>query len=119
MPKFQDGSFKFHSQSPDCYMVTIDLKDAHYDVPIHQDHQKYLRVAVQMGPRVVHFQYRALPFGIAIAPRVFTKIVAEMAAHVREESGVFVLSGAIPDQTIPWHHYKFKRTTILASTAKK
>lgn len=68
--------------SPDCYMVT----DAYYHIPIHHDQQKYLKVAVQMSPRVAHFQYRALPFGIAIAPRVFTKVVA----HVRKESGVFV-----------------------------
>lgn len=55
--------------SPDCYMVT----DAYYHIPIHHDQQKYLKVAVQMSPWVAHFQYRALPFGIAIAPRVFTK----------------------------------------------
>lgn len=75
---------------PDCFMVTIDLRDAYYHVPIYQDHQKFLRVAVQMGPHVVHLQYQALPFGVAIAPRIFTKLLAEMAAHIREESGVFI-----------------------------
>lgn len=72
------------------YMVSIDLKDAYYHVPIHVDHQKYLRVAIYMGSRVAHFQYQALPFGVTVAPRVFTKVIAEMAAHIREEPGVFI-----------------------------
>lgn len=71
-------------------MVSIDLKDAYYHVPIHVDHQKYLRVAIYMGSRVAHFQYQALPFGVTVAPRVFTKVIAEMAAHIREEPGVFI-----------------------------
>lgn len=76
--------------SPGCFMASIDLKDAYYHVPIHPDYQQFLRVAVQVGSQVFHFQYQALPFGINIAPRVFTKLVAEMAAHIREDSSFFV-----------------------------
>lgn len=76
--------------SQGCFMVSIDLKDAYYHIPMHQDYQKYLRVAVQIESQVVHLQYQALPFGINVAPRIFTKIISEMAAHVREESGIFV-----------------------------
>lgn len=71
-------------------MASLDLKDAYYHVPIHRDFKRYLRVAVQIGSQVVHLQYQALPFGINIAPRVFTKLIAEMAAHIREESGIFI-----------------------------
>ena len=28
---------------PGCFMATVDLKDAYYTVPIHSDHQKYLK----------------------------------------------------------------------------
>ena len=28
---------------PGCFMASIDLKDANYSVPIHKDHQKYLK----------------------------------------------------------------------------
>lgn len=75
---------------PHCYMVCVDLKDAYYHIPIHPDFQKYLRVAVKMGERTLHFQYKALPFGIKIAPRIFTKIVSEMTAHLRESEGIIV-----------------------------
>lgn len=74
----------------DCFMVTLDLKDAYYHVPIHVNHQKYLRVAINMNSELCHFQFQAMPFGLAIAPRVFTKIVTEMAAHIREAPGIFV-----------------------------
>ncbi|XP_069811274.1 uncharacterized protein [Dendropsophus ebraccatus] len=70
--------------SKDCFMASIDLKDAYLHVPIHSQFQKYLRIAICINGSLFHLQFQALPFGIAIAPRVFTKIVAEMAAHVRE-----------------------------------
>lgn len=75
--------------SAESFIVTVDLKDAYYHVPIHPDYQKFLLVAVQIDSQVIHLQYQALPFGIAIAPRNFTKIVAEMAAHIMEEGGIF------------------------------
>ncbi|CAJ0966938.1 unnamed protein product [Ranitomeya imitator] len=62
-----------------------DLKDAYYHVPIHEDHQKFLRVAVSLAGTIEHFQYQALPFGVAVAPRVFTKIMVEdMEISVQE-----------------------------------
>lgn len=51
--------------SAGCFMITIDLKDAYYHVPIHPIFQRFLRVAVLMGSQVIHLQYQALPFGIA------------------------------------------------------
>ncbi|XP_073525244.1 uncharacterized protein [Phyllobates terribilis] len=69
---------------PDCFMCVLDLKDAYYHVPILPDHQQFLRVAVQFGRHVRHFQFAALPFGISMAPRVFTKIILEVTAHLRE-----------------------------------
>ncbi|XP_069827928.1 uncharacterized protein [Dendropsophus ebraccatus] len=67
-----------------CFMASIDLKDAYLHVPIHKQYQKYLRIAIRINNNLCHLQFQALPFGIAIAPRVFTKIIAEMAAHIRE-----------------------------------
>eukprot|EP00493_Phyllostaurus_siculus_P008838 UN08947 len=28
---------------PNCFMASIDLKDAYYSVPIDQEHQKFLK----------------------------------------------------------------------------
>ncbi|XP_071984144.1 uncharacterized protein [Engystomops pustulosus] len=68
----------------DHYMCTIDLRDAYYHVPIHHSSQKFLRFSV-FSPEgsILHFQFRALPFGISSAPRVFTKIMVEVVAFLR------------------------------------
>ncbi|XP_069613359.1 uncharacterized protein [Ranitomeya imitator] len=73
-----------------CFMVVLDLKDAYYHVPIHIDHQRFLRVAVSLAGTVEHFQYQALPFGVAVAPRVFTKIMVEVMAHLHEQDILIV-----------------------------
>ncbi|CAJ0966702.1 unnamed protein product [Ranitomeya imitator] len=51
------------------------LKDADYHVPIHRDHQKFLRVSLYVQGGVKYYQYTALPFGLSIAQRVFTKLL--------------------------------------------
>ncbi|KAG8579388.1 hypothetical protein GDO81_010859 [Engystomops pustulosus] len=73
------------------FLCTIDLKDAYYHVPICQDHQKYLRFTVRSpGGKILHFQFKALPFGISSAPRIFTKIMAEVVAHLRLKGIIIV-----------------------------
>ncbi|XP_077143343.1 uncharacterized protein LOC143806556 [Ranitomeya variabilis] len=68
---------------PNCYMVVLDLKDAYYHLPIHQLHQQFLRVAVVIDGQVCHLQYRAMPFGLSMAPRVFTKLLSEVMSFLR------------------------------------
>ena len=61
------------------WAISLDLKDAYFHVPIHPDHQKFLRFCI-LGQS---FQFRAMCFGPTQAPRVFTKIVSVVAAHLR------------------------------------
>ncbi|CAJ0931053.1 unnamed protein product [Ranitomeya imitator] len=51
------------------FLASIDIKDAYLHIPIFPPHQRFLRFAI----REDHFQFTALPFGLATAPRVFTK----------------------------------------------
>ena len=62
------------------YMVTIDLKDAYFSIPIHQSHRKFLRFSW----RNHLFQFAALPFGLTSAPRVFTKVLKPVIANMRQ-----------------------------------
>src|SRR4029434_5523495 len=64
---------------PNDWFVTIDLKDAYFHVPIHHRHRRYLRFA--FGG--IAYQFNALPFGLALAPRVFTKCVVAAIAPLR------------------------------------
>ncbi|KAL0149377.1 hypothetical protein M9458_055415, partial [Cirrhinus mrigala] len=57
-----------HIQSAD-WFVTIELKDAYFHIQIIKRHRKFLRFAFKGKAN----QYRVLPFGLALAPRTFTK----------------------------------------------
>ena len=50
------------------WAITVDLQNAYFHVPIHKDARKFLRFTV----RDQVFQFRALPFGLAAAPFVFS-----------------------------------------------
>ena len=63
------------------FMCKLDLKDAYLTVPIHPTHQKFLRC--QWQGKV--YQYTALPFGLASAPRVFTKLLKPVLAILRSK----------------------------------
>ena len=57
----------------------IDIKDAYLHIPIHTKYRKYLRFTV--GAEV--FQFKTLPFGLSIAPRVFTSVLKPILALLR------------------------------------
>jgi hypothetical protein len=62
-------------------MVKVDLKDAYLTVPIHSSHQKFVRF--QWQGRI--FEFSCLAFGLAPAPRIFTKILKVVMAFVRKQ----------------------------------
>ena len=61
------------------YMCKLDLKDAYLSVPINAAHRKYL----QFQWEGVTYHYNALPFELVAAPRVFTKLLKSVLAHLR------------------------------------
>ncbi|KAL0199203.1 hypothetical protein M9458_007743, partial [Cirrhinus mrigala] len=61
------------------WFVTIDLKDAYFQVSILPQHKKLPRFAF----RGEAYQYRVLPFGLALSPRTFTKCVDAALAPLR------------------------------------
>jgi len=66
---------------PGDYVTSIDLKDAHFHILVHPSDRKWLRF--RLGHRV--FQFRALPFGLSLAPWIFTMVVRQLCALVRRE----------------------------------
>ena len=62
-------------------MVALDLQDAYFHIPVLQAHQNYLWFPVGQE----HFQFVVLPFGLASAPQVFTKVMAVVAAQLRRQ----------------------------------
>ena len=77
--KMENIHMALNSISPGDYMVSVDLKDAYFSIPIFQDHRKYLRFLWNSK----RFEFTCLPFGYSLAPRVFTKIFKPVMASFR------------------------------------
>ncbi len=69
------------------WFVTIDLKDAYFHIQVIQRHRRFLRFA--FGGKA--YQYKVLPFGLALAPRTFTKCMDAALAPLRFQ-GIRVLN---------------------------
>ena len=84
--KMETPAFIRKSIRPMHWGVSLDLEDAFFHVPIHTSYRKYLRFAF----RGQVYQFRAMPFGLAIAPRVFTKLMAAVGAHLRQRGALLL-----------------------------
>ncbi len=69
------------------WFVTIDLKDAYFHIQVVQRHRRFLRFT--FGGKA--YQYKVLPFGLALAPRTFTKCMDAALAPLRLQ-GIRVLN---------------------------
>lgn len=63
------------------WMVSIDLQDAYFHVPIHPASRKFLRFVFEGQV----YQFRSLCFGLSTAPQVFTRILLSVARHLHLE----------------------------------
>ena len=67
---------------PNCFMASIDLKDAYYSVPIHPEDHKYLKF--QWNSQ--YYQYTAFLNGLSSCPRQFTKLMKPVYSTLRKQS---------------------------------
>ncbi|KAI2652818.1 ORF V: Enzymatic polyprotein [Labeo rohita] len=72
---------------PQDWFAAIDLKDAYFHVLILPRHRPFLRFAFEGRA----YQYKVLPFGLSLSPRVFTK-VAEAALSPLWQTGIRILN---------------------------
>ena len=67
------------SMRQDCFFGSVDLADAYYSIPIFKTHRKYFRF-FHKGQK---FQFTVLVMGLTSSPRIFTKILKPVFAHLR------------------------------------
>lgn len=65
--------------SQNCFMGSVDLKDAYYSVNVDISCRKYLRFF--WNDKL--YQFTCLAQGISCAPRIFTKIMKPIFSHLR------------------------------------
>ena len=61
------------------WAISIDLRDAYFNVAVVPEHTRYLRFAYNGRA----FEFLVLPFGLSTAPRVFTRIVRVIEAFLK------------------------------------
>ncbi len=69
------------------WFVTVDLKDAYFHIQVIWWHRKFLRFAFAGKA----YQYKVLPFGLALAPMTFTKCMDAALAPLRLQ-GIHILN---------------------------
>ena len=67
-------------------MGSIDLRDAYYTVPIHEEYRKFVRFIWEGHV----MEYQCLAFGLSSAPRLFTKLMIPVFANLRAKGHIFV-----------------------------
>lgn len=63
------------------YLTSLDLQDAFHHILIHPDSRRYL----QFRWRGRHYQFKVLPFGLSLAPLVFTKVLRPVLRWARSK----------------------------------
>lgn len=67
--------------SKNCYMASIDWREAYYCVPVRSDFRKYLCFEWEG----IVYRYTCMPNGLACAPRYFTKLTKVFFSHLRKD----------------------------------
>ena len=96
--------------TPNCFMASIDLKDAYYSVSVNKNHRKYLRFIWKHQL----FQFTCLPNGLSCAPRIFTKILKPIYATLRSQG--FENVGYIDDSYLQGGTFSDCNTNVAVTT---
>lgn len=65
--------------SRNSYMTALDLQDGYLLIPIHKNSRKLLRFSYKNEL----YEFNALPFGLSVAPYIFTKILKPVIEKLR------------------------------------
>ena len=97
------------------YQVSLDLKSFYYHLMIYPPHQTYLGIAADMpdGSRQF-YQYTVLPFGLAPAAAIMTRIVKPILAYLASlgiRASIYLddLKINAASKAIAWEHYQITR----------
>ena len=89
------------------YFATFDLKSGYHHVAIHTNDTGYLGFAWDFGEGTRYFVFLVMPFGLATASYVFTKVLRPLIKkwrgqiirsiiYIDDESTVRIISALLP-----------------------
>ena len=92
-----------------CWMASVDLKDAYYSVRIHPSYQQYLKFIYEGSL----YAYTVYPNGLASCPRQFTKLLKPPIAHLRSQG--HLIASYIDDIYLQSDTYEGCVNTVLST----
>ena len=104
---------------PNCFMGSIDLKDAYYTVPVALAHQGFLCFPWADETGVLkYYAYTCLPNGLTSAPRLFTKLLKPALSFLRTQG--ITIAMYIDDSFIQAGSYDecFQHVQVASETLK-
>ena len=91
----------------DCWMASLDLKDAYYSVPIHPDSQKFLKFSY----KGTLLKFTVFPNGLSSCPRNFTKLFKPVLATLCVKGHIIIIY--IDDLFLVGHSYEQCVNTVI------
>ena len=79
--KMDNKNMAARLMTQNCYMASVDLRQAYYMIPMAAEHRKFLKF--HWNNELL--QFTALPNGLACAPRQFTKLMKPVFAKFPQE----------------------------------
>lgn len=99
-----------------CFMASIDLSNAYHAIPMHSDYTKYFKFQYEGHL----YKYLVLPQGFRDSPRLFTKIMKPVLAHLHDKGYLaslyiddFYLQGATYEECLENVSYTSKLVQSL------
>lgn len=80
-PHFKLEDWKTVTQivSRNAFLASVDLEDAYFLIPIHRNFKKFLRFSF----REQLYEFNCLPFGLSVAPYIFTRVMKPVIKELR------------------------------------
>ncbi|CAB4013649.1 Hypothetical predicted protein [Paramuricea clavata] len=91
-------------------MASVDLKHAYYSVPIHPEHQKYLK----FNWKGQLYKFTCFPNDLAFCPRKFTKLLKPINSYLRQLGHISV--SHIDDSNLQGGDYDDCASNVLDTT---
>jgi len=85
--KLEDGRTAAKIISKNNFLANLDLENAYFLIPVDESSSKYLRFIFQSQC----FEFLCLPFGLNVAPQVFTKILKPVVKYLRNRGFTSVI----------------------------
>jgi hypothetical protein len=108
--KMESFSTIVNMVKPNCFMASVDLKDAYYSVPIHPEHQKYLK----FNWKGQLYKFTCFPNGLAFCHRKFTKLLKPINSYLRQLGHISV--SHIDDSYLQGDDYDDCASNVLDTT---